>query len=119
VVPKIEKMHIQTHTWELTYDDRIYFQIHEQHKREARVMKARSEGQLPLNDNEMKIIDAMDGRGPMSVKQIAVVTGISRSTVDQRLKALQRPNKGEWVMPLDGEKGKLYMADEDKERDWL
>ena len=82
-------------------------------------MEAKSKGQLPLNENEMKIIDAMVRNGPMSVKQIAEHTGISRSTVDQRLRALEKPNKGEWVVSLDGENGKLYMANPNKERDWL
>jgi DNA-binding transcriptional regulator GbsR (MarR family) len=55
----------------------------------------------------------------MSVKQIAVVTGISRSTVAQRLKALERPNKGQWVVSLKGDKGKEYVVDTTKERDWI
>lgn len=119
VVPKMQKMHIQTHSWEMTYDDQNFFQMHERQIREARAMEAKSKGQLPLIDKEMKIIDAMWGKGPMSVKQVAEATGISRSTVDQKLKALKRPNKGEWVVSLDVPKGKLYMADTNKKRNWI
>jgi hypothetical protein len=119
VVPKMQKRHIQTHTWDMIYDDQNFFQIHEQQIREARKMKIRSEGQLPLNDNEMKIIDAMWGQGPMSVKLIAEATGISRSTVGQRIEALEESNKGHWVVLLKGDKGKEYVVDTTKERDWI
>lgn len=119
VVPKMLKRHIQTHTWDMTYDDQNFFQIHEQQIREARAMEARSKGQLPLNDKERKIIDAMWKKGPMSVKKVAEDSGISRSTVDQKLKALERPNKGQWVVSLKGDKGKEYVVDTTKERDWI
>jgi DNA-binding MarR family transcriptional regulator len=119
VEPKRNKNYIQTNSWELTYDDHYFFQITEQQIREARMMEARSKGQLPLNDNEMKIIDTIWGQEPMSVKQIAVVTGVNRSTVDQKLKALEGSNKGHWVVSLKGDKGKEYVVDTTKERDWI
>ncbi len=119
VVPKMQKRHIQTQTWDMTYDDQNFFQMNERQIREVRAMEAKSKGQLPLNDNEMKIIDTMWGQAPMSVKQIAEATEISRSTVDQRLKALERSNKGDWVISLDGDKGKLYIADPNQGRYWF
>jgi hypothetical protein len=119
VIPKINKRHIQTHTWDAIYDDQNFFRIHERHTREARIMEARSGGRLPLNDKEMKIVGAIWKKGPMSVAQIAEATNLKRPTVDQRLKALEGPKKGEWVISLPGEKGKLYMVDMNKERDWV
>jgi DNA-binding CsgD family transcriptional regulator len=119
VIPKENKNYIPTNSWNLTFDSQNCFRVHEKHVRETREMEARSKGQLPLNDKEMKIIDAMWGQGPMSVKQIAVATDISRSTVDQKLKALEGSNKGHWVVSLKGDKGKEYMVDTTKERDWI
>ena len=49
----------------MTYDDQNYFQIHEQHREEAKVMEATSKGIIPLNDKEMKIIDAMWNKEPL------------------------------------------------------
>jgi hypothetical protein len=118
VIPKMNKRHIQTHTWDMTYNGQNFFKIHEQHREESRMMEALSEGTLPLNEKEMEIIDAIWGKEPMSVTKIAEVTNISRSTVDQRLKALEKSNKGEWIVSLKGNKGKLFIADMNKKRDW-
>jgi DNA-binding MarR family transcriptional regulator len=102
----------------MTYNGQNFFKIHEQHREESRMMEALSEGTLPLNEKEMEIIDAIWGKEPMSVTKIAEVTNISRSTVDQRLKALEKSNKGEWIVSLKGNKGKLFIADMNKKRDW-
>ena len=70
---------------------------------------------LGLTDLDMGVIDAMWGKGPMRVTDIENESGISHSTVIQRLKYLQKKQKGSWVAQLN----KTYQVDESKERAWL
>ncbi len=112
--------HSQTMKWKLTFDDkRKLFLPHESLVKKVSKAEARAKGELPLLENERLIIDTIWDKRPMSVVDIANQTGISRSTVDQKLKALEKPNKGERVFSFDGERGKLYVADTDKKREWI
>jgi hypothetical protein len=73
---------------------------------------------VSLNDKEREIVDAMWNRGVMRPGEVARVTGLSRSTVYQRLRALESDAKGRWVVGLEDKAGRAYFVDTAKAREW-
>jgi DNA-binding CsgD family transcriptional regulator len=105
--------YVQTMSWELAYDEgRKLFRATIKAKRK----EARQMGKLALTGNDKRIIEAMQGKGVMSPGQIIRVTGLSRSTVYQRL---EREDKGCRVIGLEApEGGRVYLADPRQPPDW-
>jgi hypothetical protein len=108
--------YIQTMSWELAYDEgRKLFRATIKAKRK----EARQMGKLALTENDKRIIEAMQGKGVMSPGAIAKVTGLSRSTVYQRLEALEKQAKGCRVIGLEAPAGgKVYFADPSQPPEW-
>jgi biotin operon repressor len=73
-------------------------------------------GELPLLDNETTILNALQEGEVMSLAQLAKQTGIKRSTVHQRLNALQTDKKGARVVAFEGDGKTLYLLNPNKER---
>ena len=93
--------------YELVYKPYSYFQFPQ-----GEVSKMKS---LALNENDVKILDAMWDKGPMKAKDIEKLTGLKHATLYQRLDYLQRSEKGEWILRTDK---KTYEVNKAKEKCW-
>jgi biotin operon repressor len=107
---------VPTNSWNIIFDDkRSIFLPAESLGREKDKKK---DGQLALLPNEIAILNALLAGEVMSLAELAQKTGVKRSTVNQRLDALQTEKKGQRVVSFEGDGKTLYLLNPDKERDW-
>jgi hypothetical protein len=85
----------------------------------ASVMRQRSSLPLPLNENERLIIDTLWDSPLLTFRELLERTGLAYTTLRDRLKALQTPAKGQWVVKVaPAGEPPLYMVEIGRERPW-
>jgi hypothetical protein len=112
-----DSIYVQAMTWDLVldYDNRSY-SLREEAKRRMKVAGSEASAPLPLTPKDKTIIDAMWDEGYMKLSVIEKAADLPHSTVAQRVKALQRKDKGEWIFKASDD---YYFVNQYNKREWI
>jgi len=101
-----DSYYIPSNHWELKYDDFKFFTL----KKED-ILRMKN---INLTPRDRQVVDAMWGNGSMRQTEIIDKSELPPQTVRQRLEALMKPEKGQWIR----QDGKQYEVDTSKARPW-
>jgi hypothetical protein len=106
---------LQANAWEMEWDENAKCFVFP-----ASALRRRRDAPLPLNENERLIIDALWDSPLITFRELQERTGLPHTTLHDRLRALQTPAKGQWVMKLESEgQAARYIVATGKERAWI